>query len=114
MSAAMTGAPGNGVGLSSSDSARPGELVRGSRHFSAAREAPRDFGLLSGNVTGAHALLLTALELRDRVLGLQPVKREMGSYVPTDREAMAEMVTVTQQEIMKALVEISDYITNSK
>lgn len=87
-----------------------GELVRGSSHYRAAREAPRDFGLLSGNVIGAHVLLMTALNIRDRQLGRNPTKRDTGAYVPTDREAMAELVNVTHQELMKVLAEISDNI----
>lgn len=91
-----------------------GELVAGARHYRGAREAPRDFGLMSGNVTGAHVLLMTALDIRDRLMRNQPTKRELGTYVPTDREAMAELVNVTHQEIMKVLTEVSDFISGPK
>lgn len=98
--------------LTSEDSASPGQLVSRSRHYRAAREAPRDFGLLAGNVVGAHTLLMTALDIRDRLLQSRPMTREAGTYVPTDREAMAELVNVTHQELMKVLAEISDRIQN--
>lgn len=98
--------------LSSTDSATPNGLVRGARHYRGAREAPRDFGLLSGNVVGAHVLLMTALDIRDRLLQRHPVTRDPRAHVPTDREAMAELVNVTHQELMKVLAEISDHIQN--
>lgn len=101
--------------ISSSDSASPGELVRGSRHFRPGREAPRDFGLMSGNVTGAYALLMQAQNLRDQVLGRKPVRRELqANYVPTNIEAMAELVSITHLALMETLTEIEYHITNSK
>lgn len=108
---------GQGVGQggpASTDSASPGELVRGSRHYRGAREAPRDFGLMSGNVTGAHVLLITAQQIRDALLKRQPRKYEPSVYVPTNIEAMAEVVNLTHQALMEVLAEVSEFISNSK
>lgn len=108
----MSYTKGSDGALSPEDGATPGVLVPNSRHYRGAREAPRDFGLMSGNVTGAYVLLIQAMDIRDRLLGRNPTKRETGTQVPTDREAMAEMVGVIHVELMKVLAEISEAINN--